>query len=408
MKTLCLFTNEFPYGTWEAYLETEVKFYDQFDKVYVFALQLRKEHSKTRRALPENFTVIPIWYAPRWKYLINSIRVLNDPNLYKELFSMIKRKQLGIKRIIELLVYLSRANYEMRKIKKSISLDEIKDAIFYSYRFEYQPYVALLLKKVLKTNNKIVSRAHRYDLYEEFRKNEYIPCREILLKNIDVVYPCSEDGKNYLQNKFPRYKSKIKTSFLGTKGYGVEQYKKGKALRIVSCSNVVPVKRLDLIIKTLMNLKDVDIEWTHFGDGILMSQIKELAKKLPNNISVEFKGNIKNSDLMRIYVNNQFDLFVNVSISEGIPVSIMEALSFGIPCVATNVGGTNEIVTDGYNGWLLDENFREEELENIIRSYWNLNNEQIFKLRDCAYSSWKNKYDAEKNYSIFINELYEM
>ena len=46
MKTLCLFTNEFPYGTWEAYLETEVKFYDQFDKVYVFALQLRKNIQK--------------------------------------------------------------------------------------------------------------------------------------------------------------------------------------------------------------------------------------------------------------------------------------------------------------------------------------------------------------------------
>ena len=45
----------------------------------------------------------------------------------------------------------------------------------------------------------------------------------------------------------------------------MEQYKKGKALRIVSCSNVVPVKRLDLIIKTLMNLKDVDIELDTFG-----------------------------------------------------------------------------------------------------------------------------------------------
>ena len=308
---------------------------------------------------------------------------------YKELFSMIKRKQLGIKRIIDLFVYLSRANYEMRKIKKDISLDEIKDAIFYSYRFEYQPYVALLLKKVLKTNNKIVSRAHRYDLYEEFRKNKYIPCREILLKNIDVVYPCSEDKKNIYKINFQDIKAKLKPVFLELKGMEWNNIKKGKVLRIVSCSNVVPVKRLDLIIKTLMNLKDVDIEWTHFGDGILMSQIKELATKLPNNISVEFKGNIKNSDLMRIYVNNQFDLFVNVSISEGIPVSIMEALSFGIPCVATNVGGTNEIVTHGYNGWLLDENFRKEELENIIRAYWNLNNEQILKLRDCAYSSWK-------------------
>lgn len=49
MKTLCLFTNEFPYGTWEAYLETEVKFYDQFDKVYVFALQLRKRTFKNSK-----------------------------------------------------------------------------------------------------------------------------------------------------------------------------------------------------------------------------------------------------------------------------------------------------------------------------------------------------------------------
>lgn len=42
MKTLCIFANEFPYGSWEAYLETEVKFYSEFDKVYIFSLQLRK------------------------------------------------------------------------------------------------------------------------------------------------------------------------------------------------------------------------------------------------------------------------------------------------------------------------------------------------------------------------------
>lgn len=46
MKRLCLFTNEFPYGSWEAYLETEVKYYDKFDDVLIFSLQLRREHSK--------------------------------------------------------------------------------------------------------------------------------------------------------------------------------------------------------------------------------------------------------------------------------------------------------------------------------------------------------------------------
>lgn len=48
MKTLCIFANEFPYGSWEAYLETEVKFYSEFDKVYIFSLQLRKEHAKQK------------------------------------------------------------------------------------------------------------------------------------------------------------------------------------------------------------------------------------------------------------------------------------------------------------------------------------------------------------------------
>lgn len=118
MKTLCIFANEFPYGSWEAYLETEVKFYSEFDKVYIFSLQLRKEHAKTKRSLPENFEVIPIWYAPKWKYLLNCVRVLGDVNLYKELFLLGKKGQLKIGRIIDLFIYLSRSNYEMRKIKK--------------------------------------------------------------------------------------------------------------------------------------------------------------------------------------------------------------------------------------------------------------------------------------------------
>lgn len=40
MKILCLFTNEFPYGNWEPYLETEIKFYNDFDKVYIFSCNL--------------------------------------------------------------------------------------------------------------------------------------------------------------------------------------------------------------------------------------------------------------------------------------------------------------------------------------------------------------------------------
>ena len=54
MKTLYLLTNSFPYGDWEPYLETEIKYYDNFDEVYIFALQIRKEHLKRKRTVGNN------------------------------------------------------------------------------------------------------------------------------------------------------------------------------------------------------------------------------------------------------------------------------------------------------------------------------------------------------------------
>lgn len=79
-----------------------------------------------------------------------------------------------------------------------------------------------------------------------------------------------------------------------------------------------------------------------------MDEIKKMAKdKLRDNIQYEFKGNVSNTELMKQYQDKNYYVFVNVSSSEGIPVSIMEATSFGIPCIATDAGGTKEIIRDG-------------------------------------------------------------
>lgn len=78
MRILCIFANEFPYGTWEPYLETEIKYYDTFDKVYIFSLQLRREHAMTKRDVGSNIEVIPIYYAPQWRYFINTWVTLFD------------------------------------------------------------------------------------------------------------------------------------------------------------------------------------------------------------------------------------------------------------------------------------------------------------------------------------------
>ena len=98
-------------------------------------------------------------------------------------------------------------------------------------------------------------------------------------------------------------------------------------------------------------------------------------------------------------------MFINCSESEGIPVSIMEALSFGIPVIATNVGGTSEVVIDGYNGFLLDKDFLEIDLKQMIVDFLNSSEDFILEKRTNARIFWENNYDAEKNYTEFYKRI---
>lgn len=405
MKILCLFTNEFPYGNWEPYLETEIKFYNDFDRVYIFSLQLRQDHAVTKRHVGSNVIVIPIYYAPRWKYLVNVIKTLKDLNLYKELFRVIK-KGISLSRLISLFVFFSRSHYEAKKILENIKIwNKDDDVYFYSYRFEYQPYVAVLIKKWLQLDSPIFSRAHGFDLYEERRPNGYIPMREGLLSNVNYVYPCSNDGTQYLSSAYPDYKQKIKTKYLGTQDYGCQQGKRGKIFKIITCSTITDVKRLTLLANALAKIIDNDISWIHFGDGVLRRELEEAIKKLPANIQVTLKGNVDNPELMQFYKDNYCDLFINVSSSEGLPVSIMEATSFGIPCLATNAGGTSEIVEDGYNGYIIPVDSNEEIIAENIVKFIDMDKRKYLDMRDAARTKWMKMFNAEKNYKAFIKDL---
>lgn len=134
MKTLYLLTNSFPYGDWEPYLETEIKYYDDFDEVYIFALQIRKEHLKRKRTVGNNVKVIPIMKASNKTYLLYSFRTLADINLYKEFARLVKSRRLSVRNFVNMFVYFSRSHYEADLIDKKMKGHVNKESIFYSYR----------------------------------------------------------------------------------------------------------------------------------------------------------------------------------------------------------------------------------------------------------------------------------
>ena len=131
-------------------------------------------------------------------------------------------------------------------------------------------------------------------------------------------------------------------------------------------------------------IKNLNLEWIHFGDGELRKDLEELAKNKLANVNYNFTGNISNEKILNFYSENYVDLFLNVSSSEGIPVSIMESLSAGIPVIATNVGGNNEIINNK-NGSIIDSDFRTEELSTKIYNYSKLKETKIIQYRENAY-----------------------
>lgn len=412
MKTLILLTNFFPYGNGEPYLETEIKYYERyFDRIYVASLQLREKDLKSQRPLPsDRFKILPIAKAANWVYLINAIKAFVDKNLYSDLWRLFRKGKLSFQRIVNLFVYLSRSYYESKHILRWLRREGVMSSddkgVIYSYRFEYQPYVGLILKKRLH-DYKIVSRGHRFDLYEEQRSGNYIPLRPFLLSRLDHTIMIAKNGIDYLTEKYPEYSQKLILSRLGVTDHGLGPLKNRlDGLYVVSCSTITSVKRVNLIVEALAQIENIKIHWDHYGEGVLANEVKALAARiLPNNVSYNFHGYIDNNELLDIYQTHPYHLFINVSSSEGVPVSIMEAMSFGIPCIATNVGGTNEIVENEYNGILLPCDFNPEELTHWISAFASMDDTEYSGYRTSARSTWATKYSAEKNYSEFLSFL---
>ena len=109
---------------------------------------------------------------------------------------------------------------------------------------------------------------------------------------------------------------------------------------------------------------------------------------------------VSNEKILDFYAEQFVDLFINLSDSEGIPVSIMEALSAGIPVLATNVGGTGECVGQE-NGFLVEKITPVEEIASVVYNYFVSNAECIIRKRTIAYEFWKGNYEAGKNYTSF-------
>ncbi|WP_462410345.1 glycosyltransferase [Neobacillus sp. Marseille-QA0830] len=405
MKYLILIDTKFPYRAGETFLETEIQeISSSFDKIFIFPIDAIVGDEQTRPIIAENVTTIPFETGNTLiRKCMSAVKALLTMWTYDGKYKHKFRDAY----------FESAAKAQARKIINHLSKIRFnqKDQIYvYSYWFYIGARVTVEIKNYFLEIGipvKAVSRAHGFDIYENYHKSGYLPRREFLLDNIDRVFTCSNNGSYHLKKKYPIYTNKIITSHLGTYDHGEGITNRNKRLHIVSCSRVVPIKRVDKIIDALKLLEKEGyrLSWTHIGGGELLDILKNKASAELEGTEVHFTGAVANSDVYEFYSQIPTDLFINVSSSEGLPVSIMEAISYGIPVIATNVGGTSEIVVDKVSGSLLSLDFSDRELATSIANIARLSDEEYCQLRASTRNFWLENFQATKNYKKFASDV---
>ena len=119
-------------------------------------------------------------------------------------------------------------------------------------------------------------------------------------------------------------------------------------LLLVSTARLSEQKRLDILLSAMARLLQdgVRCNCVIVGDGPLRTQLSEQARALGLSGRVFFEGFQKD---VRPYLQIA-DAFVLTSHREGFPLSILEAMACGLPCVVTDVGGNAEAVTNKVHG----------------------------------------------------------
>lgn len=122
------------------------------------------------------------------------------------------------------------------------------------------------------------------------------------------------------------------------------------------------------------------------------------------NMCVRFMGRMDNSAVQRLYVDYPIDWTILLSRYEGgHPIAACESLAYGVPVVATQVGGLGEMIDDDC-GLLLSANPTEEEFVRGIIPY--LDSEyRTERLRQGAYEKWRDSYDASVLRASFADEI---
>lgn len=403
--TMILLTNSFPFGLVESsFLKEESKFLSKS-----FSLNIVSKNIVDEQYVRVDDDVKLFRYNPNHKYSVFGLllKTITNSLYYKELLNCIKHKKLSIQTFYRISVVMMRTLHFKKYLSSIVKHYSTERVIFYSFWNDYSAFAASLLKR---KDDIFISRLHGGDLHLLPGNNYYLPYKLPTNLKADKLFFISSSGLDYFENTYYKLPNEAgAVSYLGVPEHKITYtFTNRQNLKIVSFSYVRDLKRINLIIDTLSCIQNIAVEWIHIGARYLFEDMKEYARSkltMKSNIHYEFLGEMKNEEALDYISNHEFDFLINVSSTEGLPMTMMEVMSMGIPVIGTNVGGVKEIINNNSNGYLITKDFEPRELAILLEKYVMLPFGGKTELRSNAKKTWGTKFNMDNNYTKFVENI---
>ena len=178
--------------------------------------------------------------------------------------------------------------------------------------------------------------------------------------------------------------------------------------KFITVGRLAPWKNIDIIIEALSDYKKANQNFIFYivGSGPEETKLKKLVNDLDLENFVTFTGQLQKDDLN--YYLQKSDIYIQASSYEGLPHVILEAMSHNLSIISTPIGGTNEVIQDGKNGWVweLENNFKPNK-NNLIEIFNNLelNSFDDINKRTNAQNLLFSTFDEDKNFQMYLELL---
>jgi glycosyltransferase involved in cell wall biosynthesis len=241
------------------------------------------------------------------------------------------------------------------------------------------------------------SKAKISESFDEFQVKNYgfsislqKKVRSFSIKKTDIVVTPSQHLKNFILNLGFKNKIEIINNGVFIPEENTNIFTNDQ-INITIVSRLVSHKNIEKIIKAISDLNSPLINLNIIGDGPELNQLQKISLESNNKDNIIFHGKLNRDEINHIFLNS--DIYIQASNYEGLPHSLLEAMSYGIPVLCTPVGECKEILGNEDRGYILDLPVSKNNIKSKIS--------QIIGEKDIANKKGERGKD-------FINEKYNL